>query len=573
MPLYPKCKHATKSYRCSSLLMYDIANFHTNFYSHTTKCEQDNFILKYCQIRDIRRKRTITENRIYKRNFSVIYNIPKAKSSKLIPVCRNAFTDILAVGKDRINGVVKRFTKSGKMAFETRGGDRVSGKYTEKKKSVMKFIEKFKVIESHYCRNRTNRKYLPSSLNICKMWRMYCEEVKDEPALLVKKSYFAMIFNTNYNIGFGSPRTDVCSICLQLSEKIKIQKDENIKKQLMTERQVHKLRAKAFFDYLKEEKPELVTISFDCQKNQVLPKIPDQSVYYSRQLYIYNFTIVTGSSHSSLTQNNVSIYAWTEEEYHKGSNEIASAVFHKLCQLDLTNKSQVRLVADGCAGQNKNSTLIAMCTMWLSQKAPESVSKLEIIFPIVGHSFLPADRVFARIEKVVKKEEVIVAVEEYLKIFDNHGEVFRLGSDVKVCNWKDACKETLQRTGQWHFPFNLCKRYILNRSKSGQITVRGEQSYRSDFGTFKSVLKRSKRPRDIRPLIVQKGVPPNPKKLKDVRTLLIKHYGDEWEELDILAYYKSVLQTYELENLENIESQENEENLCEYMPYVPDLLV
>lgn len=554
--------------------MHDIANFHKTFYLHQTKLEQDNLILKFCQVRDIKRKRTSNEDRVNKRTFSVIYNIPKAGILKLIPVCRDAFTGILGIGKDRVNGVLKRFRETGEMAFESRGGDRISVKYSAKRESVMKFIETFKVIESHYCRNRTNRKYLPSTLNISKMWRMYCQKMKHNPILLVKKSYFSMIFNSKYNIGFGSPRTDVCSLCLQLSEKIKIEKDENVKKNLMTERHVHKLRAKAFFDHLKEEKPELIIISFDCQKNQVLPKIPDQSVYYSRQLYIHNFTIVTGSSHSSLNKNNVAIYAWTEDEYHKGSNEIASAVFHKLCQLDLTNKNKVRLVADGCGGQNKNSILVTMCIMWLGQKAPKTVTKLEIIFPVVGHSFLPADRVFARIEKVVKKEEAIVSVEEYLNIFADHGEVFRFGSDLEIYNWKDACKESIKSTGQWHFSFNSCKRFILNRSNTGQVTIRGEQSYKSDLGVFKSVFKKNKRPTDIRPLVVQKGVPPNAKKLKDVRTLLTKHYGDRWEELDNLSYYKNVLQKYEMEYLENMENQEEEENdLCENIPHMPDLLV
>lgn len=72
----------------------------------------------------------------------------------------------------------------------------------------------------------------------------------------------------------------------------------------MIEKTVHKRRAKAFFDMLKTEDPSI--ISFDCQKNMVLPKIPDQSTYYSRQFF---FTIVEGSSKSSLTRQNISVTA------------------------------------------------------------------------------------------------------------------------------------------------------------------------------------------------------------------------------------------------------------------------
>ena len=65
---------------------------------------------------------------------------------------------------------------------------------------------------------------------------------------------------------------------------------------------VHKKRAKAFFSYLKDESPNVYIFSFDCQKNMPLPEIPDQSTYYSRQFYLYNFTIVAGSSKSQLNK-------------------------------------------------------------------------------------------------------------------------------------------------------------------------------------------------------------------------------------------------------------------------------
>lgn len=114
----------------------------------------------------------------------------------------------------------------------------------------------------------------------------------------------------------------------------------------MTEKKIHKLRAQAFFKLLKEKKEEMITFSFDCQKNLVLPKMPEQSCYYSR--YLYNFTIVKGSSKDSLNKNTTFVYVWTENEYAKGSNQIASAVYDRLNKTDLTDVTHVRLVADGC---------------------------------------------------------------------------------------------------------------------------------------------------------------------------------------------------------------------------------
>ncbi|KAH9632997.1 hypothetical protein HF086_000357 [Spodoptera exigua] len=89
-----------------------------------------------------------------------------------------------------------------------------------------------------------------------------------------------------------SKRSDVCSTCLQLDENIKKETNAETKNKLIIEKRVHRLRFKAFYEILQEQRSDLLTMSFDCQKNLGLPKVPDQSAYYSRQINFYNFTIV-----------------------------------------------------------------------------------------------------------------------------------------------------------------------------------------------------------------------------------------------------------------------------------------
>lgn len=181
---------------------------------------------------------------------------------------------------------------------------------------MQKFIESFKVVESHYCRSTsTERKYLPSDLNIKKMWRMYLKQAEVQ----VKECYFRRIFNTHYNVGFGSPRTDVCSTCTELLEKIEVETDENVKKDLIAQKRLHNLKAKRFYYLLNEQRHGMCTLSFDCQKNQVLPKIADQIAYYSRQLYIYNFAMVLQVPGKLLNKDTVNLYTWTENEFKKGA--------------------------------------------------------------------------------------------------------------------------------------------------------------------------------------------------------------------------------------------------------------
>lgn len=61
--------------------------------------------------------------------------------------------------------------------------------------------------------------------------------------------------------------------------------------------------------------------------------------------------------------------------------------------------------------------MMEMLSYWLLNNAPVSVEKIEFVFPVVGHSYLPPDRVFAGIEKVIRKESVIIKPEEYTEIF------------------------------------------------------------------------------------------------------------------------------------------------------------
>lgn len=110
--------------------------------------------------------------------------------------------------------------------------------------------------------------------------------------------------------------------------------------------------------------------------------------------------------------------------------------------------------------------MIAMCLKWLSTYAPPQARFLEIIFSVPGHSFIPPDRVIARIEKVIKKKDTIVIV--------NPG--YHLGSSVKVYNWKEAFAKALKPTVQWHIQFNTCKRFSLKCGKNGQVTLGDEQS-------------------------------------------------------------------------------------------------
>lgn len=539
--------------------MRDLQAFHASFYKYKDKETQDAFLLKCCHAEPTKRKRPKNQKHTEKKFQTkfIIYS----KSTKIrARVCQKAFLQILGITKHRIQYVMRKYIETGEPVKEKRGGDHKSHLFIRKKEAVMSFINLFHVEEAHYCRGKSQRHYLAAELSINKMFKQYNDQQIEE-SLKVKRGFFRRVFNTNYSLGFGSPRTDVCSTCLQLLEKIKLETDPTKRQLLMTEKRVHSLRAKAFFSLVKEESPDLKTLSFDCEKNLALPKIPDQSTYYSRQIYLYNCTVVEGSSKSQLTQNNVFAYCWMENQFNKGANEISSIVYHRLMNTDLAGVQTVRLIADGCGGQNKNSIMLAMCSKWLVESAPSNVKILELVFPIVGHSFIPPDRVFAQIEKEVRKRDTIVRPEEYLDIISQWSTVVRMGSmECQVYDFKSSMSSIMKDVGTWHFQFKKCKRFYIARSKNdGNVIIKGDVNYRISDGVYKKVTRKNKLAKDIKPNIITKcQIKTNINKINDVKKLLRTHYGDEWQQVEMLKFYKTVF----AQNLEGEETL-SDDIVCE----------
>ncbi|XP_046683195.1 uncharacterized protein LOC124369303 isoform X1 [Homalodisca vitripennis] len=314
------------------------------------------------------------------------------------------------------------------------------------------------------------------------------------------------------------------------------------------------------------------------QKNLPLPKLPDQICYYSRQLYCYNLTVVSGTScgKNALDKNKVYIYTWTENEMCKSSNEVASAVFHeldsKLTEGEFDSVHTIRLVADGCGGQNKNSIVLTMCLFWFN-RSPANINRMEIIYPITGHSFMPSDRVFGGIEREINKKEKIVKVEEYHESFSGHGTVKNLGEHWENFDWKTQTKEYIKDTKDLHFKISRIRRLVLTKHRKPKcIKVQGEMTYLHDTAQALKVNKPGKNLSTINPVQFKIGVKVQSAKLKDVQKLLQNHYGNQWHEIGSLQWYKDIIdkndglpeKPHEFQNeCECMVNNEHEEELIE----------
>lgn len=75
---------------------------------------------------------------------------------------------------------------------------------------VHEHIQKFPVIDSHYCQADSQKKYLEEGLTLAEMYRMYKAEMEPihGPEKLVSIHKYRDIFCTHYNYGFFIPKKD-----------------------------------------------------------------------------------------------------------------------------------------------------------------------------------------------------------------------------------------------------------------------------------------------------------------------------------------------------------------------------
>ncbi|KAI4460864.1 nuclear hormone receptor [Holotrichia oblita] len=225
-------------------------------------------------------------------------------------------------------------------------------------------------------------------------------------------------------------------------------------------------------------------------------------------------------------------------------------------------------MCDGCGGQNKNTTLIGMCSHWLSMQS--IVSKIEVIFPVRGHPFIPPARVFGHIEIKCRKREIIPKPEDYLDMFSQCGTVLKVGEDVPIYDWKAEIAKVIKIPGTWHIALSQAKRMIITKTKNATTVVRREIAYNSDGGSAKSVSKKRKNLRDLKPAVIHKQNLISQKKKKDVNELILAHYGDAWKNEPDLKFYKYVLE----EATEQTEKNPAEvERLCENFEEGPNVVV
>lgn len=142
-----------------------------------------------------------------------------------------------------------------------------------------------------------------------------------------------------------------------------------------------------------------------------------------------------------------------------------------------------------------------MLCKFLIDSAFTSLKRIQLVFPVVGHSFIPSDRVFGHTEKDIRKHASLLTDEDNMNIFKRHAIVNTLGKDCPVYEWKESVSEVIKDPA--HGTLIINKRiFILKTVAGNNCIVRGDINYNLDASEGMSILK--------------------PQKLEDIDTLLLE---------------------------------------------------
>lgn len=226
----------------------------------------------------------------------------------------------------------------------------------------------------------------------------------------------------------------------------------------------------------------------------------------------------------------------------------------------LKDIQSVRMFRDGCGGQNKNSFIIDTLMFWLVKESPASLKEILLVYPVRGHSFLPADRVFGRIEKDLRKVTVITTKEHYQEIISQHGKVHFLGKHRKYYDIKSLDKYYKRIGGMRDIKrINIQKKIVNNRT---EIVVKTFSNYRFESVEEqkpKNQLKKKTNFMNVELVEKELGHFIKGAKKKDVENLLIKQFGEEWKTENALKWYCDIL--YSTEN----NHEDNEDAECDWL--------
>lgn len=496
----------------------------TQFYgmgSHGGRCA----FLMSCVSQKLK-KRTYTKkhlkNRMTTRTYMIFGTV----------VCKIALLRTLQISETRLSTALKKQMHCDTYA-DCRG--KVSGGANafpvSKTEEVRAHIASFPKYVSHYTRAQTESKFLCSTLNLAKMYKLY----KIDSESPVSKSSYKRVFYRDFNLRFKVPKKDTCYKCDFYLAKIKTAvgadrvmleewHNQHLEQAELLSKQMKKDLENAKID------EDLETLPFDMQKILQCPKVATSIAYYKRQLNLYNFGIHVGSSGQGIFN------IWLETEASKGTQEVGSCL-KKFIQSISRPIKRLILWSDSCGGQNRSIKLVLMMIHILQNH--RSLETISMRYLQSGHSFLPNDSEFGDAETYMKQYEAIYTDRQYIDIMEacrieNKFVVNRMSAKdfFSVKNLEAAITNRKKDTSNQKINWLDTHEILLEKSQPTVIQMRNKID-----GVFQSVnIEKGRGKLDLKSIILNElwpeGRPLSKEKIKDLKEMLLlvpdehKHFYD-----------------------------------------------
>ena len=264
-------------------------------------------------------------------------------------------------------------------------------------------IERFPTMDAHYVRKQSKRKYLGADLSIRKMYEAYKIKQLESARKVVSHSTYNNIFSNFYNLSFHRPKKDLCATCERYKNRLVNTKEEEDKQKVHIDKKDRAREEKENDKRKAKTDSASRSVTFDLQQVLHTPCHGVSTLFYTRKLCVYNFTIYEQDTGEGFC------YIWDETNGKRGACEIGTCLYDYVTSLP-QNIKHLTLFSDSCFGQNKNQYTITALQQALHHSHLDTIVQ-KYLTP--GHTEMEVDSIHSAIEYVQKISKIHVPNDWY----------------------------------------------------------------------------------------------------------------------------------------------------------------
>ena len=361
---------------------------------------QREYLLRHVRRKPVRSNISASSKRAKKCSFNYGFLV----NDQLIQVCKIFFLHTLAISDQMLLTTFQKLNENGHVQPERRSLPAARKLPSELRNHIRDHINKYPVVDSHYCRKSTQKKYLDPGLNLTEMYRMYCEECSASGRPAAKKWAYDEVFHNEFNLGFHRPKKDQCDFCVKYKNLDESGRDKIRDK--MEEHEKNKTLARELKHHLKEQAKtdrNMNVACFDLQQVLLTPHSMSSQLFYRRKLSTFNLTIFDIASKSGYC------CMWHEGVGKRGANNVASCIMKYIRHMNEKSK-EFHFFTDNCCGQNKNKVLTSM---YFHAVKTLNIDRICHYYLEKGHTENEGDSMHSTIETAAKNVNIVSPIQWY----------------------------------------------------------------------------------------------------------------------------------------------------------------